>query len=175
MEHGHHADRRPVTDKPASRKPAKAVRRLVLEIVGWILVVGGIAALVLPGPGLLMVVGGLAILSEQYEWAERRLEPVKVVAYKAAADGVQTWPRIIASCSGALAIAAVGIYWGIRPDAPGWWPLRESWWLIGGWGTGATLILSALIALAFIVYSFRTFRGVPDPEAAAERAAREDD
>ena len=173
MRHGQPADKHPVNDNRP--KSARAVRRLVLEIVGWILVVGGLAALVLPGPGLLMVVGGLAILSEQYGWAERRLEPVKVMAYKAAADGVQTWPRIIASCSGALAIAAVGVYWGVRPDAPDWWPLRESWWLIGGWGTGATLILSAVIALVFIVYSFRRFRGVPDPEAAAEKAAREED
>ena len=156
------------------RRSTRALRRLVLEIVGWALVVGGIAALVLPGPGLLLLVGGLAVLAEQYEWAERRLEPVKVMAFKAAADGVQTWPRIIASCSGAIALAAVGVYWGVRPAAPDWWPLRESWWLIGGWGTGATLILSALIALGFIVYSFRTFRGVPDPEGAAERAARED-
>jgi uncharacterized protein (TIGR02611 family) len=162
-------------DKPERTRSSRAVRRLVLEIVGWALLVGGFAALFLPGPGLLMVVGGLAVLSEQYEWAERRLEPVKVMAYKAAADGVQTWPRIIASCSGAIAIAAVGVYWGIQPDAPDWWPLRESWWLIGGWGTGGTLILSALIALGFIVYSFRTFRGVPDPEGAAERAAREED
>ena len=35
-------------------------KRLVLEVVGWTLVVAGIAALVLPGPGLLMVFGGLA-------------------------------------------------------------------------------------------------------------------
>src|SRR5215213_5589257 len=170
MRHGQLAGTYVMTDKPKQPRSARAVRRLVLEIIGWLLVVGGIAALLLPGPGLLMVVGGLAILSEQYEWAERRLEPVKVAAYKAAADGVQTWPRIIASCSGAVAIAAVGVYWCIRPDTPSWWPLRESWWLIGGWGTGATLILSALIALAFIVYSFRTFRGVADPEAAAEKA-----
>jgi hypothetical protein len=162
-------------DERERRRSARAVRRLVLEIVGWALLVGGFAALFLPGPGLLMVVAGLAVLSEQYEWAERRLEPVKVMAYKAAADGVQTWPRIIASCSGAIALGAVGVYWGIRPDAPGWWPLDDDWWLIGGWGTGATLILSAAIALGFIVYSFRTFRGVPDPEAAAERAAREED
>ena len=162
-----------MTDKrPGS---SRAVRRLVLEIVGWTLVVGGIAALVLPGPGLLLLVAGLAVLSEQYEWAERRLEPVKVIAYKAAADGVQTWPRIVASCSGAIALAAVGVYWGIRPDAPDWWPIGDSWWLIGGWGTGATLILSALFALGFIVYSFRRFRGVADPEAAAEKAAREED
>jgi len=156
-------------------RSTRAVRRLVLEIVGWVLLVAGVAAIFLPGPGLLLMVAGLAVLAEQYEWAERRLEPVKVMAYKAAADGVQTWPRIVASCTGALALAAVGVYWGIRPDAPDWWPLDDDWWLIGGWGTGATLILSALIALGFIVYSFRTFRGVPDPEAAAERKAREDD
>lgn len=161
-------------DKPPRRRSTAAVRRLVLEIVGWVLVLAGIAALLLPGPGLLLLVAGLAVLSEQYEWAERRLEPVKVMAFKAAADGVQTWPRIIASCTGALALAAVGVVWGIRPDAPGWWPLRESWWLLGGWGTGATLILSAVIALGFIVYSFRRFRGVPGYEEAAERAARED-
>lgn len=161
-------------DKPPRRRSTAAVRRLVLEVVGWVLVVAGIAALVLPGPGLLLLVAGLAVLSEQYEWAERRLEPVKVMAFKAAADGVQTWPRILASCAGAVALAAVGVVWAIRPDAPGWWPLRESWWLIGGWGTGATLIVSAVIALGFIVYSFRRFRGVPDYEEAAERAARED-
>lgn len=156
-------------------KSARAVRRLVLEIVGWVLLAAGVAAIFLPGPGLLLMVAGLAVLSEQYEWAERRLEPVKVMAFKAAADGVQTWPRIIASCSGAIALGAVGVYWGIQPDAPDWWPIGDNWWLIGGWGTGATLILSAIIALCFIVYSFRRFRGVPDPEAAAERAAREDD
>jgi len=164
-----------MTDKLSGHRSAKAVRRLVLEIVGWLLLVAGVAAIFLPGPGLLLMVAGLAVLSEQYAWAERRLEPVKVMAFKAAADGVQTWPRIIASCSGAIALAAMGVYWGIRPDAPGWWPLDDHWWLIGGWGTGATLILSAMIALGFIVYSFRTFRGVPDPEAAAERKAREDD
>ena len=162
-----------MTDKRP--KSARAVRRLVLEIVGWVLLAAGVAAIFLPGPGLLLMVAGLAVLSEQYEWAERRLEPVKVMAFKAAADGVQTWPRIIASCSGAIALGAVGVYWGIRPDAPDWWPIGDNWWLIGGWGTGATLILSAVIALIFIVYSFRTFRGVPDPEAAAERAAREED
>ena len=173
MRHGQPDDQHLMNAKRP--RSSRAVRRLVLEIVGWTLVVGGLAAILLPGPGLLMIVGGLVILSEQYEWAERRLEPVKVMAYRAAADGVQTWPRIIASCAGAIALAAVGVFWGIRPDAPDWWPIGDKWWLVGGWGTGATLILSAIIALGFIVYSFRRFRGVPDPEAAAEKAAREED
>jgi len=122
-------------------------------------VVGGIAALVLPGPGLLALFAGLAVLSQQYEWAERRLEPVKERALMAAAEGVETWPRIVASVAGALVLTSLGVVWGVGLPVPSWWPLRDSWWLIGGWGTGATLILSGVIALALVIYSFQTFRG----------------
>lgn len=152
-------------------KSKKALRRILIEVAGWTLVVVGIAALVLPGPGLLALFAGLAILSQQYEWAERRMRPVEVMALKSAAEGVQTWPRIIASVTAALAIAAVGVFWGIRPDAPGWWPIADKWWLPGGWATAATLIASSILALGTIVYSYRRFHGVDDPEAEAERAA----
>lgn len=152
-----------------------AARRVAIEVVGWTLVVAGIAALVLPGPGLLGLFAGLLVLSQQYEWAERRLQPVKTAAYKSAADSVQTWPRILMSLSGVAALAAFGVLWIVGPAAPGWWPVRDSWWLIGGIGTGITLIASSLIALAVIVYSFKNFRGIPDPEAAAEAASLDDD
>jgi hypothetical protein len=33
-------------------------------------------------------------------------------------------------------------------------------WLPGGWGTGASLILSGLIAMTLIVYSYRNFREI---------------
>jgi hypothetical protein len=135
-----------------------AARRLVLETIGWILVVAGIAALVLPGPGLLAIVAGLALLSQQYEWAERRLEPVKEKALKAAKDGVETWPRILISGGSALVLILAGVVWIWNPPAPSWWPLADDWWLIGGWGTGITQVLSGLIALAMIVYSYRRFR-----------------
>lgn len=145
------------------------LRRLLLEVLGWLLVVGGIAALVLPGPGLLMLFAGLVLLSQQYEWAERRVDPVRLRALRSAADGVQTWPRIVLSTLAALVIGAVGVLWIVRPDAPGWWPLRDSWWLIGGWETGATLLLSCLIALALLVYSYRRFHGRPQARAELER------
>ena len=135
-----------------------ALRRLVLETVGWGLVLVGIAALVLPGPGLLAIFGGLAVLSQQYEWAERHLEPVKKRAVQAATDSVATWPRIIGSCLAAGLLVAAGILWCVRPDAPGWWPWRESWWLVGGWSTGITQIGSGLIAFVTIAVSFRRFR-----------------
>ena len=86
-----------MTDQKSARsRSADAARRIAATILGWFLVLAGIAALILPGPGLLLLAAGLAVLSQQYEWAERRLEPVKVAAFKTAADGVQTWPRIVA-------------------------------------------------------------------------------
>ena len=135
-----------------------AARRLVLETVGWILVVAGVAALVLPGPGLLMVFAGLALLSQQYQWAERRVEPVKERALKAAADGVETVPRIMVSVVLSLLIIAAGVLWIWSPPAPDWWPVDDRWWLVGGWGTGTTQVGSGLFALGMIGYSIRRFR-----------------
>jgi hypothetical protein len=139
---------------------ARAAKRIALETLGWLLVVGGIAALVLPGPGLLAIVGGLALLSQQYDWAQRRLEPVKKRALEAAADGVETVPRILLSCLGVAFLIGLGIVWGLKPDVPGWWPLGDRWWLPGGWGTGSSLIVSGLLALALIVYSYRNLRDI---------------
>ena len=137
----------------------RAAKRIVLEVVGWLLVIGGIAALVLPGPGLLGIFAGLVLLSQQYEWAEKRLEPVKKKAMQAAAESVETWPRIVLSTLVAVLLIAAGIVWIWHPPAPGWWPIDEGWWLFGGWGTGSTQVASGFIAIAMIVYSYRRFHG----------------
>jgi hypothetical protein len=147
-----------------------AAKRVLLEGAGWILVLVGLAALVLPGPGLLALFAGVALLATQYEWAERRLEPVKAAALRTAADSVRTWPRILLSALGACWLVGLGIYWGISPAAPSWWPVDDTWWLMGGWGTGATLIGSGLIAGGMIVYSFLNFRGRADGEPAGHAA-----
>ena len=139
------------------------VRRVFLELVGWILVVAGIAALVLPGPGLLMIFAGLVILSQEYEWAERRLEPVKRKALRGAAESVETWLRITFSSVIAIGVIACGVIWIWSPETPGWWPLGEEWWLPGGPATGVTQVLSGLIALGLIVYSYQRFRVRKEP------------
>lgn len=135
------------------------IRRTGIEVAGWVLIAFGLAALVLPGPGLLGLVAGLAVLSLRYRWANRLLRPVKAKAFKAAEQGVQTWLRISVSVTGALLVMAVGVIWGLWSRAPHWWPYSQRLWLPGGWGTGTGLIVSGLIALALIVYSYRRFRG----------------
>lgn len=135
-----------------------SVKEILTEIAGWTLVVVGVAALVLPGPGLLALFAGLALLSTRYEWAERHLEPVKKAALRAASDSVATWPRIIASALGVLALLTLGLVWGLQPVVPRWWPLADSLWLPGGWGTGASLIVSGILAAAMVVYSYLRFR-----------------
>lgn len=134
----------------------------MLETLGWVLLALGVAAIFLPGPGLLGIFAGLALLSQQYDWAERRVEPVRLRALLGAAEGVETWPRIIASCLGAVVLAACGVLWIIKPPSPSWWPLSDAWWLPGGIWTGVTQIGSAVIALALIAYSYRRFHGKPE-------------
>jgi hypothetical protein len=138
------------------------VKRLVLETLGWLLVVAGVAALVLPGPGLLMLFAGLLLLSREYEWARRRLEPVRLRALRGAADSVQTWPRILLSSLLALALMFFGVLWTVHPQAPQWWPLAASYWLLGGSWTGVTLEISGVLAFVLLVYSYRRFHGRPE-------------
>jgi hypothetical protein len=145
-----------------------AAKRIVLEVVGWLLLVAGIAALILPGPGLLLMFAGLAVLSQQYEWAERWVEPVRLRALKGAAQGVATWPKVVGSTLFALALVACGVLWVVQPDVPSWWPAADGWWLPGGIWTGITQIISGLLALALIVYSYRRFHGKPEAVVALE-------
>lgn len=149
-----------------------AAKRIVLEGLGWLLLLLGVAAIFLPGPGLLGIFAGLALLSQQYDWAERRVEPVRVRALLGAAEGVETWPRIVASCLGAIALACFGVLWILEPPAPAWWPFDASWWLPGGIWTGVTQVVSAGIACALIIYSYRRFHGNSE---AVEQLRREKD
>lgn len=150
-----------------------AAKRLLLEVLGWLLLAAGVAALILPGPGLLLMFAGLAVLSRQYAWARRWVEPVRLRALRGAADGVQTWPRILASCAGAASLGGFGVLWIADPDVPSWWSLRDGWWLVGGAWTGVTLLVSCVAAYVLIGYSYRRFHG--RPEALAELTGEVED
>jgi hypothetical protein len=62
------------------RTPMAVLRKVWVTTFGWVITLLGIAALVLPGPGLLLLLAGLVILSQEYAWAERRVEPIKIKA-----------------------------------------------------------------------------------------------
>ena len=156
-----------------------AAKRVTLEVVGWTLVLAGLAAIVLPGPGLLMLFGGLAVLSQQYDWAERRVAPIERRALKGAAESVETWPRIVLSCLLALVLIGCGVLWIMSPPTPAWWPLSETLWLPGGVATGITQVASGIVALGLIAWSYRKYHGNPqavaaiDERADARKAARQ--
>ncbi|MFY9914150.1 MAG: PGPGW domain-containing protein [Nocardioidaceae bacterium] len=132
-------------------------RKTWVTLLGWLLVLAGAAALVLPGPGLLLLLAGLVVLSQEYEWAERHVEPVKDRAIAAAKQGVATYPRIALSMLSATAVLAVGLFWWLDPEIP------EIWFIgpqlpLGGWTTGSGIILSGLVAWGLLIYSIKTYR-----------------
>ena len=151
-----------------------AAKRVLFEVIGWVLVLAGIAALVLPGPGLLLLAAGLAVLSQQYEWAERRVDPIFDRAMISAAQGVASKFTVALSTLFALGLVACGVLWIASPPVPAWWPLAESWWLPGGIATGITQVASGLVALGLIVWSYRRYHGKPEAvEELKSRAARQ--
>jgi hypothetical protein len=134
-----------------------SLRRAAGTVLGWILLALGIAALVLPGPGLLLVLVGLVLLSQRYSWAARRVEPVKQRAYALSRESVSTYPRIAGSALAAVALIAVGVVWAFDVRIRRIGPLGPHLPL-AGWGTGASLIVSGMLALALVVYSVVRFR-----------------
>jgi hypothetical protein len=122
-----------------------------------------------------MMAGGIVLLSQQYEWAERRVEPIKREAMRGAANSVETWPRIILSSIVIALIAAAGVLWFIGPDAPEWWPVADRWWLPGGKATSISQFGSAALAIGLLVWSYRKFHGNPAAIAEVEAAAKADD
>lgn len=63
----------------------KAARKTGVTLLGFILIIGGIILLVLPGPGLLVIILGLIVLSWEYEWAKRQLHRARLAQQKAVA------------------------------------------------------------------------------------------
>ena len=59
-------------------------RRIIVSVVGFTVLLLGVAMLVLPGPALIVMPAGLAILAIEFSWAREWLERLKSVAKTAA-------------------------------------------------------------------------------------------
>lgn len=138
------------------------VKKTLTFVAGWILVLAGLAALVLPGPGLLLLLCGLVVLATEYTWAQKWIDPVERRAVALAHANVQTVRSIALSALGAVALLAVGIFWGINPTIPEFWIFGPQL-PFGGWGVGTTVTFSGVLAVGLLVYSVKRYRGKPLP------------
>lgn len=64
--------------------------RMGTIVVGFVVLGGGLAMMVLPGPGILGILAGLGILSRELPWAERLMESVRE---RAKLDELKEQPR----------------------------------------------------------------------------------
>jgi uncharacterized protein (TIGR02611 family) len=100
------------------RRRPLAVRVLYI-VVGFTLLLGGVAMLVLPGPAFLVIPIGLALLSLEFAWAERLLERALEqgeVAKQKAAETTRT-ERILTAIAVALGAGALAV-WAVFGDIP---------------------------------------------------------
>jgi tellurite resistance protein TerC len=58
-------------------KSIKQAKRLIIAVIGFTVLLTGIAMIVLPGPAIVVIPIGLAILATEYVWARRLLDRVK--------------------------------------------------------------------------------------------------
>lgn len=129
-----------------SEKKTGLVRRVLVTVAGVALCVVGITLLVLPGPGLLLVLAGLVVLANEYPWAHRMTGPVRKRATQAAAQSVASSVRTSATALCGLALIGAGLAWILVPALP-----------LGGTATGSSLIVSGIVVLVLLVYSYRRF------------------
>jgi hypothetical protein len=123
------------------------VKRVLIAVVGVLLVVVGALLLVLPGPGLLVVLAGLLVLATEFPGVQRHVEPVRERAMQAAEASVSSSLRLTGSILAGMFLIVAGVVWGVEKSLP-----------VGGWGTGVSLILSGLILLTLLGWSYRRVR-----------------
>jgi chromate transport protein ChrA len=126
------------------------LRRVTIGVAGGTVLLVGIALLVLPGPGLLLVLAGLLVLATEFPALKHYVDPVRDRAMKAAEDSVSSTLRLAGSIFAGLLLIGTGIVWGLVRDLP-----------LGGWSTGSSLVLSGIVLLGLLVWSYRRFHDRP--------------
>ncbi len=58
-------------------KSIKQAKRLIIAVIGFTVLLTGIAMIVLPGPAIVVIPIGLVILAAEFVWARRLLDRIK--------------------------------------------------------------------------------------------------
>ncbi len=53
------------------------VKKIVVTVIGFIVLIIGIVLIVFPGPAFIVIPIGLAILATEYEWAKKVFDKIK--------------------------------------------------------------------------------------------------
>jgi uncharacterized protein (TIGR02611 family) len=95
------------------------VVRVLYIVVGFTLLLGGVAMLVLPGPAFLVIPIGLALLSLEFAWAENLLERALEQGESAKRKAAETTKtqRAFTAIACVLAGAAL-VAWALFGDIP---------------------------------------------------------
>jgi len=62
-------------------KAIRRLKRIIIAVIGFTVLMFGIAMIVLPGPAVLVIPAGLAILATEFVWARRLLKRLKDKLY----------------------------------------------------------------------------------------------
>lgn len=63
-------------------RSVRQVKRLIIAVIGFSILLIGIAMIVLPGPAIIVIPIGLGILATEFIWARRLLNKVKTTLRK---------------------------------------------------------------------------------------------
>jgi len=103
----------------ARHRQRPLIARALYIAVGFTVLLGGVAMLLLPGPAFLVIPIGLAVLSLEFAWAEKLLDRALAqgeVAKRKAAETTTT-QRVLTAVSAALGAGAL-LTWGLLGDIP---------------------------------------------------------
>ena len=92
-------------ERSIERARRNVLIRLGTIVLGFAVLIGGLAMMILPGPGVLGVIIGLGLLARELVWAERLLEYVKK---RSKIDELKQQPAWVRAAMWAGTIAAVG-------------------------------------------------------------------
>ena len=113
---------RSLSEKLAARRARHIQRstpyRVIFVIVAFLILIGGLALVPLPGPGWAIVFVGLGMLALEFKWAENLMEKIldRFEAAKqsaANASPVQKALGVAATAVGIAACVAAAILWDI--------------------------------------------------------------
>jgi uncharacterized protein (TIGR02611 family) len=66
-----------MTRRPDIKELYKKVRRLIVAVIGFTVLLIGIVMIATPGPSILVIPLGLAILATEFVWAQRLLNRIR--------------------------------------------------------------------------------------------------